>query len=135
MHSASLRLHGNQLNYITTSWTVGYVIGHVPSKLSSFDLYSRYLIVFQYAYYARPTVDMGKLVMAQIPVLGWLTSTLFLDSDNGVNMGFTHYVSCCEQGLFNPLRGTVLYRVGRVNFFPAIQVCFMISHDGCINYS
>ncbi|KAI0301693.1 MFS general substrate transporter [Multifurca ochricompacta] len=27
-----LHLHGNQLNYITTSWTVGYVIGQIPSK-------------------------------------------------------------------------------------------------------
>ncbi|KAH9014762.1 MFS general substrate transporter [Lactarius pseudohatsudake] len=28
-----LRLHGNQLNYITTSWTVGYVIGQIPSNM------------------------------------------------------------------------------------------------------
>ncbi|KAI0288709.1 hypothetical protein BC826DRAFT_915493, partial [Russula brevipes] len=29
-----LRLHDNQLNYITTyaSWTVGYLIGQIPSK-------------------------------------------------------------------------------------------------------
>lgn len=24
--------HGNQLNYITTAWTCGYVIGQIPSK-------------------------------------------------------------------------------------------------------
>ncbi|KAF8491461.1 major facilitator superfamily domain-containing protein [Russula emetica] len=28
-----LRLHGNQLNYIKTSWTVGYVIGQIPSNV------------------------------------------------------------------------------------------------------
>ncbi|KAI0260150.1 major facilitator superfamily domain-containing protein [Gloeopeniophorella convolvens] len=28
-----LGLHGNQLNYITTSWTVGYVIGQIPSNI------------------------------------------------------------------------------------------------------
>ncbi|KAI9441913.1 MFS general substrate transporter [Lactarius indigo] len=28
-----LHLHGNQLNYITTSWTVGYVIGQIPSNM------------------------------------------------------------------------------------------------------
>lgn len=29
--SSSLR-HGNQLNYITTAWTCGYVIGQIPAK-------------------------------------------------------------------------------------------------------
>ncbi|KAI0080980.1 MFS general substrate transporter [Panus rudis PR-1116 ss-1] len=28
-----LGLHGNQLNYITTAWTCGYVIGQIPSNL------------------------------------------------------------------------------------------------------
>ncbi|KAI1310175.1 MFS general substrate transporter [Xylaria venustula] len=28
-----LGLYGNQLNYITTAWTVGYVIGEIPSNL------------------------------------------------------------------------------------------------------
>ncbi|KAF8259265.1 MFS general substrate transporter [Lactarius quietus] len=28
-----LHLHGNQLNYITTAWTVGYVIGQIPSTM------------------------------------------------------------------------------------------------------
>ncbi|KAI9507764.1 MFS general substrate transporter, partial [Russula earlei] len=28
-----LHLHGNQLNYITTSWTIGYVIGQIPSNM------------------------------------------------------------------------------------------------------
>lgn len=28
----SLGLHGNQLNYIVTAWTCGYVLGQVPSK-------------------------------------------------------------------------------------------------------
>ncbi|EMD31479.1 hypothetical protein CERSUDRAFT_119703 [Gelatoporia subvermispora B] len=28
-----LGLHGNQLNYITTAWTVGYVIGQIPSNM------------------------------------------------------------------------------------------------------
>ncbi|KAI0032098.1 MFS general substrate transporter [Vararia minispora EC-137] len=28
-----LRLHGNQLNYITTAWTCGYVIGQIPSNM------------------------------------------------------------------------------------------------------
>ncbi|TFK48144.1 MFS general substrate transporter [Heliocybe sulcata] len=28
-----LKLHGNQLNYITTAWTCGYVIGQIPSNL------------------------------------------------------------------------------------------------------
>ncbi|KAI0741232.1 MFS general substrate transporter [Irpex lacteus] len=28
-----LQLHGNQLNYITTAWTCGYVIGQIPSNL------------------------------------------------------------------------------------------------------
>ncbi|KAI0288707.1 MFS general substrate transporter [Russula brevipes] len=29
----SLHLHGNQLNYITTSWAVGYIIGQIPSNM------------------------------------------------------------------------------------------------------
>lgn len=28
-----LGLHGNELNYITTAWTCGYVIGQIPSNL------------------------------------------------------------------------------------------------------
>ncbi|EKM58676.1 uncharacterized protein PHACADRAFT_207467 [Phanerochaete carnosa HHB-10118-sp] len=28
-----LKLHGNELNYITTAWTCGYVIGQIPSNL------------------------------------------------------------------------------------------------------
>lgn len=28
-----LHLHGNQLNYITTAWTVGYVVGQIPSNM------------------------------------------------------------------------------------------------------
>ncbi|KZT19853.1 MFS general substrate transporter [Neolentinus lepideus HHB14362 ss-1] len=28
-----LKLHGNQLNYITTAWTCGYVIGQIPSNM------------------------------------------------------------------------------------------------------
>ncbi|GAW12512.1 hypothetical protein ANO14919_018820 [Xylariales sp. No.14919] len=28
-----LGLYGNQLNYITTAWTVGYVIGEIPSNM------------------------------------------------------------------------------------------------------
>lgn len=28
-----LHLHGNQLNYITTAWTVGYVVGQSPSNM------------------------------------------------------------------------------------------------------
>jgi hypothetical protein len=62
--STSLRLHGNQLNYITTSWTVGYVIGHIPSKLALFWPLFVLSYCIQYAYYARPTVDMGKVVVA-----------------------------------------------------------------------
>ncbi|KIY47810.1 MFS general substrate transporter [Fistulina hepatica ATCC 64428] len=30
---ATLLRHGNQLNYITTAWTCGYVIGQIPSNL------------------------------------------------------------------------------------------------------
>ncbi|ETW83499.1 major facilitator superfamily [Heterobasidion irregulare TC 32-1] len=29
----NLTLHGNELNYITTAWTCGYVIGQIPSNL------------------------------------------------------------------------------------------------------
>lgn len=28
-----LNLYGNQLNYMTTAWTVGYVIGEIPSNI------------------------------------------------------------------------------------------------------
>ncbi|KAK0494216.1 MFS general substrate transporter [Armillaria luteobubalina] len=28
-----LHLHGNQLNFITTAWTIGYVVGQIPSNL------------------------------------------------------------------------------------------------------
>ncbi|KZT19852.1 MFS general substrate transporter [Neolentinus lepideus HHB14362 ss-1] len=28
-----LKLHGNQLNYITTAWTCGYVLGQIPSNM------------------------------------------------------------------------------------------------------
>ena len=28
-----LSLYGNQLNYMTTAWTVGYVIGEIPSNI------------------------------------------------------------------------------------------------------
>lgn len=62
--STSLHLHGNQLNYITTSWTVGYVIGQIPSKSALFWPLFALSYNIQYAYYARPTVDMGKLVIA-----------------------------------------------------------------------
>ena len=50
-------------------------------------------------------------------------------------MGFPHYVSCCEQGLFDPLRGTLLYRVGRVDFFSCHPGGFMISYDEYVKYS
>jgi hypothetical protein len=57
------------------------------------------------------------------------------DSNDGANMGFPHYVSCSKQGLFDPLRVTLLYRVGRVNLFPCHPGMFMVSYDGSINYS
>jgi hypothetical protein len=78
---------------------------------------------------------MGKSVIAHIPVLEWLTSTPFLDSNDGVDMGLPHYVSCCEQGLFDPLRGTLLYRVGRVDIFSCHPGVFVVLNDGYINYS
>jgi ACS family pantothenate transporter-like MFS transporter len=28
-----LNLYGDQLNYMTTAWTVGYVIGEIPSNI------------------------------------------------------------------------------------------------------
>jgi len=124
--STSLHLHGNQLNYITTSWTVGYIIGQIPSKLALCWTLFALSYSIQYAYYARPTVDMGKLVIARIHVLEWLTSTPFLDSYDGVNMGFPHYVPCCEHELFDPLCGTLLYRVGRVDLFPCHPGVFMV---------
>ena len=61
---SSLLLHGNQLNYITTSWTVGYVIGQIPSKLALFWPSFALPHSIQYDYYAHPTVDMGQLVIA-----------------------------------------------------------------------
>ncbi|KAH9957690.1 hypothetical protein BC827DRAFT_644463 [Russula dissimulans] len=33
-----LNLHGNQLNYIITLWTIGYVVGQIPSKSSFLDI-------------------------------------------------------------------------------------------------
>lgn len=28
-----LKLYGNQLNYMQTCWTIGYVIGEIPSNI------------------------------------------------------------------------------------------------------
>lgn len=78
---------------------------------------------------------MGKLVMAYNPCVRVAQVNAVIDSNDGVNMGFPHYVSCGEQGLFDPLRGTILYRVGRVNRFSCHPGVFMISYDGYINYS
>ena len=50
-------------------------------------------------------------------------------------MGFPHHVSCCKQGLFDALRGTLLYRAGRVDLFSRYPGVFMVSYDGYINYS
>ncbi len=62
--STSLHLHGNQLNYITTSWTIGYVIGQIPSKLVLFRALFSLSYGIQHVNYARPTLDMGNLVIA-----------------------------------------------------------------------
>ncbi|GAM37431.1 hypothetical protein TCE0_024f07348 [Talaromyces pinophilus] len=39
-----LGLYGNQLNYMTTTWTVGYVIGQIPSNIALTKLPPRYWI-------------------------------------------------------------------------------------------
>lgn len=50
-------------------------------------------------------------------------------------MGFPHHVSCYEQELFDPLRDTLLDRVGRVDLFSCHPGVFMVSYDGHINNS
>lgn len=39
-----LGLYGNQLNYMTATWTVGYVIGQIPSNIALTKLPPRYWI-------------------------------------------------------------------------------------------
>jgi hypothetical protein len=39
-----LGLYGNQLNYMQTAWTIGYIIGQIPSNLLLTRLRPRYWI-------------------------------------------------------------------------------------------
>jgi hypothetical protein len=39
-----LSLYGNELNYMQTCWTVGYVIGEIPSNLLLTRIRPRYWI-------------------------------------------------------------------------------------------
>jgi hypothetical protein len=39
-----LGLYGNQLNYMQTCWTVGYVIGEIPSNIMLTKVRPRYWI-------------------------------------------------------------------------------------------
>lgn len=122
--STSLHLHGNQLNYITTSWTVGYIIGQVPSKLVLFWSLFALSYSIQHANYACPTVGLGKLAIpkllcsgshgsqrrSQIPTMeliwGSLTMCLAASKDFSTLCAIRFFIGLAES-----------------TFFPAIQVC------------
>ncbi|EEB94668.1 hypothetical protein MPER_06482 [Moniliophthora perniciosa FA553] len=41
-----LNLYGNELNYIVTAWTCGYVIGQIPSKRVEFTIHLSLLLMY-----------------------------------------------------------------------------------------
>lgn len=78
---------------------------------------------------------MGKSAVTYITILDRLAPTPFSDPNDGANMGLPYYVSGGEQGLFDPLRNTLLYWVVRVYPFPCHPGVSIVSYYGYIDYS
>ena len=71
--------------------------------------------ITQHASYAHPTINMGKLSLLSLRLF---LDTLALDTRNGIDLEFSHYVSRTEQKLFDPLRNPFPSWFGRVDLFP-----------------
>jgi hypothetical protein len=68
-----LGMYGNELNYMQTCWTIGYVIGEIPSNLLLTRIKPRYWI---------PAMEVSSLLLP--PLHSTNTSTAFMDRPHNV---------------------------------------------------